>query len=686
MTKRKWKTGIAACMVSTAILTACSQSTDPQTDAASSAKTDSAIVVNYTKDELNTEWDAANATSIELTDSGATFNETDWVSFEGKVLTIKAGGTYVLSGNSANGQIVVDAEDEVAVHLIFNGVSVTNEDGAAVNIIQAEQTILTLAKGTENSVKDGAKYEKTGEDDPNAVIFSKDDLSINGSGSLTVEGLYNNGILSKDELKIAGAQLKVQAKDDGIIGKDLAAIKDGNVTISSGGDGIKATNSKEDDKGNVALETSTIAITAGAEGIQAKNTLSVNGGTYTIAAGGGSPETVSKKAEAPPGSTSTSPEKVSKEQTGKGLKASQSITITDGSIQVDASDDAIHSNGDVTISGGTLTLETGDDGIHGDGQVTLSGGKIDILKSYEGIEGNAITISDGTISVNSTDDGVNISSTSETDDPNNDSSKRLLTISGGHLSVNANGDGLDANGSIAMTGGTVLVEGPMSDGDGALDYDETFQMDGGILIASGSAGMAMASSDSSKQPSILMTYSEVQKAGTLIHLEDSTGEAIATVAPSKDYQAVFISSPDLKKNETYSLFSGGKSTGTPVNGLYQDGTYSGGKETVSVTLTDTVTWMNESGVTEAKNNMHGAPNGGMPGGSDGNNFEKGQKPDGQPPSGEKGELFDGLDENVKKEAMTILEKERSGELTREEAQQQLAELGVEMPQRPTDKK
>jgi hypothetical protein len=264
----------------------------------------------------------------------------------------------------------------------------------------------------------------------------------------------------------------------------------------------------------------------------------------------------------------------------------------------------------VTITGGKLAIAAGDDGIHGDSAVLTKGGNIAISKSYEGIESAVITIAAGDIKVNASDDGINIGGGNDGSNPDMQSTttgNNLLSIKGGNVYVNAQGDGLDSNGSISMTAGTVMVSGPTNAGNGALDYNNTFEMTGGFLIATGSAGMAQAPSDSSKQYSIQMTYPETQSAGTIVHLEDSKGNTIATFAPEKDYQTAVITSPKLEKGGKYTLYTGGSATGSEANGLYTDGKYSGGTKVVEFTIADSVTWLNESGITTAQT---GGPGGG----------------------------------------------------------------------------
>lgn len=165
-----------------------------------------------------------------------------------------------------------------------------------------------------------------------------------------------------------------------------------------------------------------------------------------------------------------------------------------------------------------------------------------------------------------------------------------LRINGGYIAVNANGDGIDVNGSITMTGGTVIVHGPTADNNSAIDYDTTFTISGGFLVAAGSAGMAQAPSTGSTQGSVKITYSSAKAAGTLAHIQTSSGGTdILTFAPAKTYRSLVFSAPTLTAGASFTLWRGGTCTGTVLDGLYSGGTYSGGTQTNTFTTTNIVT-------------------------------------------------------------------------------------------------
>lgn len=493
------------------------------------------------------------------------------VSASGRVVTITAAGTYVLTGTLDYGQLVVDSDAAEAITLVFQGVSITNTTGAPVYVSSAEKTVIILAAGTTNTLTDGDDYVfPEGEDEPDAALFSKDDLVIQGSGSLTVNANYKSGIVSKDDLTIAGGVISVTAAKHALKGKDAIVITGGTFTIVADGDGLQSDNDEDADKGYIAISGGTFTITAANDGIQAETELTITGGAFTIEAGGGSGVTT--------------------EDSCKGLKAGGLLSVSGGTFTLNTADDAIHSDTDIAIHGGTFSLATAADGVHADGTVTIDGGEITVSECYEGIEGSVIVINDGTIHVTSSDDGINVAGDLET------SSSYYLEINGGYIVVDAAGDGLDANGRIIMTGGVVLVHGPTGSDNGAIDYDFTFNQTGGILAAAGSSGMAQAPSATSSQYSVLVNLSAAQQAQTLFHIETQSGGAeILTFAPEKQYQSVVFSLPALSYGTAYRVYTGGSSTGTATDGLYAGGTYTSGTLANSFTISSMVTTVGDGG-------------------------------------------------------------------------------------------
>lgn len=551
------------------------------------------LSVSYT-DEDQTPPSIDSAVKINLAGDVITV-EGSGASVDGSTVTITAPGAYAISGTLDNGQILVDSAEEGTVNLILNGATISNSSTSPIFISSADKTIITLADGTQNTVTDGATYIFTSAevDEPNAVIFSKDDLVINGTGALTVNANYNNGIASKDYLRIVSGTITVNAVNDGIKGRNYISVKGASITVNAGGDGLQSNNDEDTTKGYILIEGGTLNITAGMDGIQAETQLTINAGTFNLVTGGGS--TINYEFE----------------ESAKGLKAGVDVTIAGGTIVIDSADDAVHSNGSVNVNGGDLQITSGDDGIHADVSLTVNNGNINILKSYEGLESVLLTINGGTIHLNASDDGVNgaggVDGSSTNGRPGQNGfggGTAQLIINGGYLYLDAGGDGLDVNGALSMTAGTVIVSGPVENMNGPLDYDAGFSMTGGYLLAVGSSGMAMAPDATSTQYAILYNFDAMQAAGTLVHIQSSTGEDLLTFAPTKSFQSVVISSPQIVNGETYTVFTGGTSTGTAVDGLYSGGAYSGGTQIASLTVSSIITTVGAAGGF--------GPGGGMP--------------------------------------------------------------------------
>ena len=539
-------------------------------------------------------WD--EAVVVEITLNGSSISvDGEGVSVDGSTATIFAAGTYCLSGVLDDGQIIVDSESEAAVRLILNGVELRSSSSAPLYILKSEEVVIILAEDTTNLIADGADYVYTDPetDEPNAAVFSATDLTILGGGALSVQGNNNDGITSKDGLIIAGGTLSVTALDDGIRGKDYLVVEDGTLTVLAGGDGLKADNAEDATKGFIDIQGGVLDITAGGDAITAETDVIVSGGEITVQSGGSSHAWVDASTSA------------------KGIKGVVSVNIDGGSFTIDSADDAIHSNGSITINDGTFNLASGDDGMHADATLTINGGNILVSHSYEGLESAVISINAGEIHLYTSDDGINVAGGADASGmtpgfgggrgggPMQDdfaySGDYYLYINGGYTFVDAGGDGLDANGAIEMTGGVVLVNGPTENMNGALDYIGGFNISGGMLVAVGSAGMAQAPDQSSSQNSLLVYLSSMLPAGTLISIQDSSGASILTFASTKAFQSLAFSSPDLHNGETYTISYGGSASGDGVDGLYTDGSYSGGTALTSFTVSDVVTQIDSGG-------------------------------------------------------------------------------------------
>lgn len=240
--------------------------------------------IRFTKFDQRATWEDT-AVTVTLNSDTATASG-DGVTVNGSDVTISKEGTYILSGTLTDGQIIVEVTKEEKVQLVLNGVDITCNDSAAIYVKSADKVSITLAKDTVNKVTDGLSYTfAEGEDEPNACIFSKDDLTINGEGTLQVTANYNNGIATKNDLKVISGTIDVTSVNNALKGKDSVAILNGNITIDTEGDGIKADNEEESGQGYVYIANGTFNIDAAEDGIQAITYITVKGGDWTIDAG-----------------------------------------------------------------------------------------------------------------------------------------------------------------------------------------------------------------------------------------------------------------------------------------------------------------------------------------------------------------------------------------------------------------
>lgn len=538
------------------------------------------IDTSVSKTDQDASYDESSATKISLSGNSASISG-DGASEKDGTITIQQEGTYVVTGTLNDGQIIVQAADTHKVHIVLKGASIYCADHAALFIKQADKVFLTLADGSENTLGSGSSYHLSDEDsNVDGVIFSRADLTLNGSGKLTVNAKYKHAIVSKDDLIVTGGAYAITAGNGGgLYGKDCVKITNGTFTIQSGTDGIQASNAEQADRGYVYISGGALHITAGTDGIQADNVLRIDGGTFQITSGGGSANaSTDQKGNKNPGwgmwgpgskeETAKTEDPTDTSDSAKGLKAGVSLSVRGGTFTIDSSDDSVHCNGTVTITGGTFALSSGDDGVHAGDALLIQNGTIAISQSYEGLEGLNVTISGGKIQLTASDDGINSAGGSDTADQGrpgqnqfnvSEDSDLFIKMIGGSVTVDAGGDGLDSNGNLIIEGGSVLVSGSANNGNGALDYEGTAKITGGTVVAAGMSGMAQGFSDSSSQYSILHNFSTTLSESDAITLKDSDGNTLVTYTPAKAYQSVVVSCPDMEKGQTYTLSAGSQS-------------------------------------------------------------------------------------------------------------------------------
>jgi len=488
--------------------------------------------------QSETTW-SADATLISLSDSEIVV-EGSGATVKDSIVNINKAGTYVLSGKLSDGQIVVEATKDDTIQLVLNGAEIISLSGSPLYAMQSEELIITLADGTQNSLTDGGlnfQYADTVEEEPNAALFSKDDLTINGNGALLVNGGFNNGIGSKENLLIESGEITVNAANHALRGNDSVTILDGRLTLNAANDGIQTNNSEDSSLGFVLIESGEISINAAQDGIQADSAVRINGGNLTVR-------------------TASLSSSDSDSDSYKAIKAGTQVTISDGTFSIESPDDGIHSDGDISISGGVFDIATGDDGIHAEGELTISDGVFRVSQSYEALEASHIIISGGEFDLFASDDAINAAGEDDTATSNGwgwGAGDFSITISGGKIRFVAGGDGLDSNGTIDFTGGEMIGIINSSADNGAVDADGSVTFSGATLIYGGTGTGAVPGTNASQ--SYLFLSSGISAGNELTVQKD--GITLMSYTPDADLRYLVFSSPDIVAGESYEIHSNG---------------------------------------------------------------------------------------------------------------------------------
>lgn len=443
------------------------------------------------------------------------------ISVTDNVIYISAGGDFEVSGVLKDGMIRVNTEEKVKLRL--SGASITNSSGPAIYFENAEKCFITITEGTENYLADAAEYDV---DDADAALFSNDDLEIKGAGVLVVDGNYKHGIASDDDL----------------------IIKNGDITITSYEHGIKV-----------------------------NDTLEISGGSINIDA-----------------------------ETGKGMKAKKELIIEDGAIDIVTTDEGIESKGILTINGGNINIKAGDDGINtgnistttdtttetvpddrrqpemnfenppekpdgapefpegmqggmpggGRGEHQAARGE----QPWEREQGEPPMKPDGESMPNMkpednrdrTPGGMGGGAFGRVDEET--AAEHAITITGGNIYINAGGDGIDSNGSLTISGGTLIIDGPESNGDGPLDSDGAMSITGGEIITLSSAGMVQLPNSEGNQNVLRVNFSENGSAGDIVEVRDADGKVLMTHEAAKTYRCLIYSSDKIDDEESYFIY------------------------------------------------------------------------------------------------------------------------------------
>ena len=444
---------------------------------------------DVTIDDTPTQPDVSVSGSFSLTAA----DETGVVSQSGNVYTISAPGSYAAKGVLEDGQIIINVGDEDEVELNLNGTSISCSTDSPIKVLNADKLEISAKKNSTNKIVD-ARSEKSssGSEDSTlgeGAINAKCDLKLKGTGTLVVEGNYNNGIHTTKDLTIQKETLHVTAVNNAFKGKNSITMVSGTVTaISKKGNGLKTDNtdlgSSGKQKGSITISGGTLVVDSAFDGIDA---------AYNAVINQDNEDSLETKVTIKTGRYSTFSSNYSSDASSKGIKADNQIDISAGTIGIKATDDAIHANygdsitsggvgqGLINITGGNIGIASGDDGIHADNTLTIDDGFVTITGATEGLEANHIKINGGSTSIYGSDDGVN-------------ASKKInqtpsVEITGGFLDVavtSGDTDGIDSNGTFKMTGGLVITRGGPGGGNRmstGLDCDSTVSFSGGTIIA-----------------------------------------------------------------------------------------------------------------------------------------------------------------------------------------------------------
>lgn len=566
----------------------------------------SALNLEYSKRDMDAFFDESSATKITLSGDSASVSGSG-AAAEGSAVTISTAGTYIVSGNLTDGSITVTTSENDKVQIVLNGVKIVSSSGPAIDVQSADTCFITLAEGTQNSLSDGSAFAS---EDANACIYATCDLTINGSGSLDVSGNYRHGVFSKDDLVVYGGSINVSAVEDGLNGKDSVKIGAGDISIDSGADGVKSSKSTNPEKGFVYVSGGSLSIDAEDDGIQAKTRLCIAGGSIEIdaaddalhsdlegALNGGSTTVRSgddafhceTKLEVNDGSFVA-------EACNEGYEAEQ-VVVNGGDTNICALDDAMNASAadlsDDSESSDADTSTIAPSGEPGANAAQLDGsiGVPDASSANADSNGQQNTAPQGAGQQDSATppelpsdlgQAPNVQGRMERGGqapggqggaPGASDSNCLIQINGGKVVLDSQGDGVDSNGNVEITGGTLLVNGPSSDGDGAFDYDGEATISGGTVLMAGAVGMAQ-SFTSGMQAFALVQASG--SAGSVIEATDADGNVVATLTATKAFGCVLVSGAGVSDGDTITASVDGAATMATASTAGTSGIATGG--------------------------------------------------------------------------------------------------------------
>ena len=496
----------------------------------------------FTSNDLNSGTiDFSDAVKITLKEDSASVSGNGAYVWDG-VVTIVRSGYYTVSGTGQNLRIVVDAEEYSKVWIELNGVTMTCEDDACLQIEEADKVFVVLAEGTENSLQSGAAYSDSavaaGHD---AALFSREDLTITGSGSLAVTSEYRHGIACNDDLVITGGTISVTAAGDGLHANDSIRICNADLTINAEEEGIQT----DEENSWLYIESGKLDITSTDDSIKSAGDITIAGGDITISSG------------------------------DDGIRSDTKVTVRSGTVLINTCYEGIEAK-IVEIHDGDITIYPEDDGINANGgSAGMNPGMFNPMggsneetagmnmpanqESEECPEGAETT--DQTVSQEKPEKAENTDAEAESKAAETAEEETHVLIAGGRVTIvneaARDADGIDSNGSVIITGGDIRVSLTGSGTNNAIDYGSesgsTAVISGGTLVASGSSNMAESFDSSSQQVSIMYNISSGMESDTVMTLKDEEGTVLLSETIPCSFSSLILSCPELTIGKTYTL-------------------------------------------------------------------------------------------------------------------------------------
>ena len=483
---------------------------------------------SVTSFQAQTSYDESQASQITLADQTATVTG-QGASFSDQTLTITQAGTYVLTGIGKNIKLVVEAADTDQVHLVFQNLTLEGE-GTLLQINKAQEVVISLAEGSQNALTESQAND---DEEVKATIHSQVPLTLNGTGNLTLTALTKNALEVEDDLKVLGGTYTVKAANHGFKAEGALAIEAATLTIEAGKDGLHAEHDETTERANISLNPTQLSIAATEDGVDAGNELTIKGGTITVSQ---SEEGLEARVIRQLGGDVT----IKSSDDGVNASAGSSSKTTDTSATSKTTDASATSNTADTSSSASQATATPAatsqaDQANKDKNATLPSPPAGQAPPQGGQPPQ-----------NGQGPGGMPPGGQEESDPS-----LQIILEGGTLTIDAEGDGIDSNGTVSISGGSLVVNGSVQGGNGPLDAAGDITITGGTVWALGTSDMLQGFAQGSTQASI--TANIAGTAGQTLIILDAKGKEVARQTASKDFQAVIMSSADLVDGQTYTI-------------------------------------------------------------------------------------------------------------------------------------